>query len=250
MTFSDHTLKLTDNSKTKFKRDHYNTFGLMHGLPQNGGTCPGATSGPGGCMSLKREGGKNATCYVDKLVKAYPAFGKVLKRNTDLLQGKTQAEMEVILIETIAQFVKYNKGQNLFFRIATSGDFFSEDYAKAWTTTINKFPNVRFWVYTRCFWAVPILRDCSNLSIYLSSDRVNHAQAEAVFNDCRPKYTNVGISYMGNINDLPTTRKWVSCPEITGKVKGTPDKGACAKCRLCFTYTDQIAVRNIHFPIH
>lgn len=250
MTISDNILKLTDNSKVKFTRNHYNTFGLMHGLPQNGGTCPGATSGPGGCMSLKKEGGVNATCYVDKLVKVYPSFGKVLKRNTDLLAGKTQAEMEVVLSATVEAFIQHNKNQNLYFRLATSGDFFSEDYARAWASTINKFPQVRFWVYTRCFWAVPFLMDCRNLAIYLSADNVNYAEASATFDICRPGHNNVGIAYMGNINTLPKTRRWVTCPEITGKVKNQVDRGACSKCRLCFTYSDTIGVRNIQFPIH
>lgn len=250
MTSTETTLKLTDNSKVKFKSNHFNTYGLMHGLPRHGGTCPGATSGPGGCMSLKREGGVNATCYVDKLVKAYPNFGKVLRRNTDLLQGKTQTEMEGILHDSVAAFVQHNKGLNLFFRLHTSGDFFNKDYASAWAVTINKFPQVQFWVYTRCLWAVPILEDCHNLALYISSDNVNYGQATAVFATSRPTHNNVGICYMGNNNTLPKEQRWVQCPEISGKVKNTTNSGACAKCRLCFTYNDRIALRNIQFPIH
>lgn len=250
MTDTTTTLKLTDNSKVKFKSGHYNTFGLLHGRPENGGTCPGSTSGPGGCLSLKRVGGVNATCYVDKLVKAYPNFGKVLQRNTELLHGKTQAEMEVILTETVAAFVKHNKGNNLYFRLHTSGDFFSEDYARAWAATILKYPNVRFWTYTRSLWAIPLLMDCPNLSIYISSDPVNYAEAKAVYDICHLGHPNVGICYMGNIGTQPAGERWVVCPEVSGKLKNETSKGACAKCRLCMTYNDKIRLRNIQFPVH
>lgn len=250
MTASDTTLQLTDNSKTKFRANHYNTFGLLHGRPENGGTCPGSTSGAGGCLSLKRVGGVNATCYVDKLVKAYPSFGKVLQRNTELLRGKTQAEMEVILSATVEAFVKRNKDKSLHFRLHTSGDFFSEDYALAWAATISKYPNVRFWTYTRSLWAVPLLMECRNLSIYISSDAVNYIDAKLVYDVCHLGHPNVGICYMGNIGTQPPGERWVVCPEVSGKIQNDKDRGACAKCRLCLTYNDNLKLRKIQFPIH
>lgn len=250
MTVSDNILKLTDNSKTKFKANHLNTFGLMHGRPENGGTCPGSTTGPGGCLSLKREGGINATCYVDNLAKAYPSFGKVLLRNTRLLKDKSQEEMEAVLTATVTAFVGHNKGKNLFFRLHTSGDFFSEDYARAWAATITKFPQVQFWVYTRSLWAVPLLMDCRNLAIYISSDRANYTEAKLAFDIFRPGHTNVGICYMGNVGTQPPNQHWVVCPEVSGRLKNDKSEGACAKCRLCMTYNGNIALRNIQFPIH
>lgn len=250
MTESDNVLKFTDNSKTKFKSNHLNTFGLMHGRPENGGTCPGSTTGPGGCLSLKREGGVNATCYVDKLVKAYPSFGKVLARNTALLKGKSVEEMEAILTASVAAFVKHNNGKLLHFRLHTSGDFFSEDYARAWAATIRKFPQVQFWTYTRSLWAVPLLMDCQNLALYISSDNANYAEARLVFDVCSPGHHNVGICYMGNIGTQPSDTKWVVCPEVSGKLKNDRSAGACAKCRLCMTYNGEIALRKIQFPVH
>lgn len=248
MVSIEDTLRLTDNSKTKFKPNHFNTVGLTHGLPENGGTCPGATSGPGGCLALKREGGVNATCYIDKLVKAYPAFGKVLRFNTDLLANKTQAEMEVILTNTVTLFIKKSKNTDLYFRISTSGDIFSEDYARAWANTINSFPQVQFWTYTRWMPAAALLADCRNLALYLSADRVNYAEVIAVYEILRPNHNNVGICYMGD--GAPSIKRWVKCPEVSGKIKNLPERGACAKCRLCFTYNDNLALRNIQFPIH
>lgn len=205
--------------------------------------------GQGGCMGLKREGGVNATCYVDKLVKVYPSFGKVLLQNTLLLRGKTKDEMQQILEATISSFVERNKAGDLYFRLHTSGDFFSEDYANAWADTILRFPSVRFWVYTRSLWAVPLLVGCNNLAIYVSSDVINYEEASRVFEKYRAAHNNLGIAYMGS-TALPKDRRWVVCPEISGKIKNSATVGACATCRLCMTYTDKIALRNIQFPIH
>lgn len=246
-------LNLTDNSKTKFKKNHYNTFALNYGLPEYGGTCPGATSGNGGCLALKRIGGKVSTCYMDKLARAYPSLSKSLQKNTDLLKGKSVDEMEGILTATIQLFLKKSGDTDLYFRISTSGDFFSEDYARAWARVINKYPQIQFWTYTRSFWAVKFLIECGNLALYLSADPVNYEQVVREFVLYRGAgYNNIGLSFMGvpdNIDKLKDTR-WVTCPEISGKVKNLPNSGACSRCRLCFTYSKRLGLRNIRFPIH
>lgn len=239
-------LKLTNNSKTKFSKNHLNTFGLNYGLPINGGTCPGATKGEGGCLNI-RDGNVRETCYMVKITQIYKGVGKVLQENTSLLKGKSKEEMVEILTNTINEFIRINKGQNLFYRLHYSGDFFSEDYTKAWATTINKFPNVKFWVYTRSHSFVKHLVGCKNLAIYISIDPANLTSGYKVY-ETFANHTNVGIAFMGN--NVPEDRRWVQCPEITGKVKNTPDYGACSKCQLCFTYTDKIKLRNIQFPIH
>src|SRR4051812_48941006 len=134
-------LKLTDNSKVKFKKNHYNTFGLNYGLPENGGTCPGATSGKGGCLDV-RDGLKRPTCYMVKLTQIYKAFGEVLSQNTLLLKDKSEDELYTILESTMNEFIRKSKNEDLFFRLHTSGDFFSIEYSKAWARVIKKFDNV------------------------------------------------------------------------------------------------------------
>src|SRR4051812_7210748 len=94
------SLFLTDNSKTKFKKNHRNTFGLMYGLPENGGTCPGATEGKGGCLEI-RDGNKRPTCYMAKVVQIYKAVGTRLTENTEALVGKSLEEMESVLTDTV-----------------------------------------------------------------------------------------------------------------------------------------------------
>ena len=56
-------IKPTDDRKTQAYRGQKNTFGLLPGKLDCGGTCPGATDGPGGCQEKPR-GRQIAVCYV------------------------------------------------------------------------------------------------------------------------------------------------------------------------------------------
>jgi hypothetical protein len=217
----------------------------MHGLPEEGGTCPGATMGPGGCLA-KIKG--RVTCYTEKTHRLYPKYSEMVKRNTELLRDKSENELVIILRNTVMKFLLNGGYKAQYFRIHMEGDFFSQDYTKAWARVIQEWPTVRFWVYTRSFWAVPLLVDCKNLSIYLSCDPQNIENARTWL-DIYGKNTNVGMAWMGDSvpDGLPKT---VVCPELSGKVKNTKDHGACSKCRLCMIHTETIKLRNIQFPLH
>lgn len=216
----------------------------MYGSPETGGTCPHATLGPGGCLTLKKEGGKNKTCYMDKLVKAWPSVGRSLVSNTALLAGKSQIELEQILLATVDEFIKINSGANLYFRLHYSGDFFSEEYAKAWASVVKQRSNVRFWVYTREFDLVHLFVELSNITVFLSVDPVNYLKGLEVYE--KYKLTNhIAMAYLGNTK--PEGHRWVTCPAST--IKNSPEIGACGKCRLCVdNYVTK--VKNIQFRIH
>lgn len=244
-------LVLSDNAKVKFKKNHYNTFGLAHGLPENGGSCPGATTGPGGCLAV-RDGLTRQTCYVAKLAQIYPAFGKRISDNLDLVRNKTKDEMITVLTSTINHFVRKSK-DNLVFRLHTSGDFFSLEYAEAWAEVMKAFPQVRFWAYTRSFtenaqFITPLI-GVSNLSLYLSCDPNNYAEAMKVFDTYKGSMPSLGLAWLGENAPEQAQNRWVKCPAVSGKVKGTADKGACASCRLC---VDRFVIRtkNIQFDLH
>jgi hypothetical protein len=252
------SLTLSNNSKTSFFPEHKNTFGLMFGLPENGGTCPGATNGKGGCMEVitTATGTTRRTCYMDKIVRIYPNAGKTLVNNTLLLRDKTEEEMVPILRNTVLKWLLNGGYKQQYFRLHYSGDFFSEEYARAWVKVIKEFPTVRFWVYTRSFDVtkapfinvIPIIAECKNLAVYLSCDQVNYkvAMNQVI------EWNNVGLAFMGNNvpEELSEAKKFVQCPEITKKIKNDKDAGACSKCKLCFTYNDKIKLRNIQFKIH
>jgi len=240
--------KLTHNGKTKFRKTHTNTFGLMYGLPENGGTCPGATTGKGGCLDV-RDGLKRQTCYMAKITAIYKQVGNVLQSNTALVQGKSLEEIKTVCRETIQAFVQKSKNQDLYFRLHYSGDFFSEDYTKAWAAVIKEFPNIRFWVYTRSDLFVEHLLGINNLTVYLSYDPSNFDKMLAVYLKHKDANNNLGMAWLGNEAPDPDIYRWVQCPEITGKVKNTSDAGACSKCRLCVD-NYKIRVKNIQFKYH
>jgi hypothetical protein len=241
-------LKLSDNRKTSFKKNHLNTFGLMYGLPENGGTCPGATTGNGGCLDV-RDGHKRQTCYMAKIVMIYKAVGNVLQSNTEMLSGKSVDEMVEVCKNTVAEFIKKNKGDNLFFRLHYSGDFFSKEYTEAWAITVKQYPNVHFWVYTRSHDMIDPLLGLDNITVFLSCDPSNYDKVKQIFEDKKQNNKNLGMAFMGNDAPAQDENRWVKCPEITGKVLNDDKGGACSKCRLCVD-NYKIRVKNIQFPIH
>jgi hypothetical protein len=219
----------------------------MYGLPENGGTCPGATAGKGGCLDT-RDGYKRPTCYMAKITSIYKAVGNVLLENTELFKGKNVRGMEKILVTTMADFLNKNEGELLHFRLHYSGDFFSRSYAKAWANTIKQFPEIQFWTYTRSFEYVDELVGITNLTLYLSCDPANFSSAIETY-DKYSSNVNLGLAWLGNEAPEPEKFRWVKCPEVTGKVKNTDTGGACSKCRLCVD-NYKIRVKNIQFPIH
>jgi hypothetical protein len=242
-------LKLSNNSKTKFKSEHLNTFGLPFGSPATGGTCPGATYGPGGCLNVS-DGRTTPTCYMAKVTRIYKNVAAALDHNFAKLEGKDYDELIKELQETVDEFKRINKGENLYFRLHYSGDFYSLLYAEAWAYVIRQNPDVRFWVYTRSHKpelnVVPILADCPNLSLYLSCDPVNFSQALCAYAPFE-KYPNVGLAWMGSA--LPKGFRFARCPETYGVIKNKPERGACAECRLCIDRF-KTKINNISFAIH
>jgi hypothetical protein len=240
---------LSDNSKVKFRPNHRNTFGLNYGLPVDGGTCPGATFGSGGCLDV-RTGNKRKTCYMAKITQIYKAVGTILDNNTQKVVGKTYEEQVQVLTNTFQNFVNDNSKEYWYFRLLYSGDIFSEQFAKAIVESCGKFPEVKFWLYTRSHDYVPIIVQAPNVAVYLSIDPVNMKTGLAVYESLRYKYNNIGLAHLGPLSNNDTGIKFVGCPETHGQLPNTAARGACAACKLCFTYNDRIRLRNINFKLH
>ncbi len=240
--------KLSDNSKVKFKKDHRNTFGLSYGLPENGGTCPGATTGKGGCLDT-RDGLKRKTCYMAKITEIYKSVGTVLKENTELVKDKSLEDTKKVCRETVQVFIQKSKNEDLYFRLHYSGDFFSETYTRAWAEVIAEFPEVQFWVYTRSADYVHLLLGLDNLTVYLSCDPVNKDKMFELYHKYKDTSPRLGLAWLGKDPPSPKDYRWVTCPEISGKLKNTAERGACSKCKLCIdNYVTR--VKNIAFPCH
>jgi hypothetical protein len=245
------SLNLSDNRKTKFFAEHKNTFGLRAGLPEHGGTCPGATQGEGGCMWARTENG-DPTCYAAKLRKIYPNYGKTEDHNSTMLKEASFEEKVDILRNTVIKFLLNGGFKKQYFRLHMGGDFFNEEYARAWKHVIEEWPNVKFWTYTRSMFAVPILADCKNLALYLSCDPVNISEVRETYRKFK-EYPNIAVAWMGN--DFKSEdfddRNYMVCPEVAKKLKSTKTEGACSRCRACIDRPLKTGkLRHIQFPIH
>lgn len=200
-----------------------NTFGLPSGKAFS---CPGATSV---CEKV---------CYAGKLEKVYKGVKDVLLNNWDLLRNADQLEMEALLYQMIDEFDKDCNKRNAekLFRIHWDGDFFNETYTHAWKNVIKAWPSIQFWVYTRSDFAIPILTDVDNLSLYFSTDDDNWQLASEL-----KKTNGVKLAYLANNFAMGkermlsiTPKSAIPCPENAKKLPLISDKGsACVTCGQC-----------------
>lgn len=199
-----------------------NTFGLPAGKEYS---CPNATSV---CSSV---------CYAGKLEKVYKGVKATLLHNWELLKNADRNEMVRLLDEMIIDFKKdcEKRDADKLFRIHWDGDFFSDSYAYAWKTVIEKNADVQFWVYTRVPTAAIILNGVSNLSLYFSTDDDNSEHAKNL------SVLGVRLAYLGK-TFLASESKMkeligkvgAKCPENNKQIPLISQKGsACVTCGLC-----------------
>lgn len=239
-------LKLADNGKVKFKTNHKNTVGFMFGLPDDGGTCSGATTGEGGCLAVPA-GHKRPTCYMSKVTQIYKAVGETLKYNTEVMHRGGDVWRTKVLCKTVEQWKAKLKDEHKFFRMNYSGDILDESWAEAWVNCIKTHQDVFFWGYTRSHKVVPMFANIANVTLYISADPSNKDSALDMY-AYTFKANNIGICWMGE-KDQPSGIKWVTCPETSGKIHNRPDSGACSRCRLCVD-NRVTKTKPISFVIH
>jgi len=227
-------IKLTNDRKTRGHKNQKNAFGLLPGSPDGGGSCPGATTGPGGCQEVL-PGKKNATCYVENLMKVYKGVALSLKHNTDLVKAASEDELVELFCDMFTEFERIERKRGildeLWFRHHWSGDMVDEKYCRAIKTAMARFPEMNFWTYTRSWFAVPILKDVPNLVLYISADKDNMNAALKTYMTHEGEGSNVALCYMGREKaDFGKKLKLVACPVDNGKMELDQ---ACHKCKLC-----------------
>jgi len=212
--------KVTPNGK---QAKIANTFGLPAGKAFS---CPGETSV---CRKI---------CYAGKLEKIFPGVLNVLMENWNLLKDASFNSMVELLGAMVNEFradCDKHDAEKLF-RIHWDGDFFNDDYTRAWAYVIKSNTDIHFWVYTRVASAVDILHDITNLSLYFSTDDDN----KAIAFELKKKYESLKLAVLtqdfnGGLqlckaNDI----KAVKCPENNKKIPLISNKGsACVSCGLC-----------------
>lgn len=206
-----------------------NAFGLLSGADNS---CPGQTKA---C---------EAVCYAGRLEMLFPAFGKVMAHNWNAVKDASITDivdsLDALLIDFEAKSDKWNAPKS--FRIHHDGDFFSDDYAKAWAIVIRRHPDVSFWAYTRSFTPdtqiVHILADIPNLSLYISVDENNAEYAEAVLKAWptvkAATLTDTFDNGKAMMRNIGRDKPGAACPELKGSLPLiTVNGGACITCGLC-----------------
>jgi hypothetical protein len=200
-----------------------NTFGLPSGKAYS---CPGATSV---CETI---------CYAGKLEKVFKGVRENLLKNWEQLKDASQPAMTLLLGEMISEFVAECEKRNAekLFRIHWDGDFFSEEYAWAWRFVIEFNPTVQFWAYTRSDFAVPILYDLPNLSLYFSADAANRELAWQMKREYGVKLAYLAKDFATGKKDFneKQTKSAIPCPENNRKLPMISTNGsACVACSQC-----------------
>ena len=200
-----------------------NTFGLPAG---KNFSCPGATSI---CESV---------CYAGKLEKLFKGVKANLLHNWALLKDEDIQGMYTLLSEMIADFKAdcVKKDAPMLFRIHWDGDFFNDDYTRAWRMVIEEQPDIQFWVYTRVKSAALILKDIDNLSLYYSTDDENLSIAEELKKDYDVRLAYLGKNFAVTADKMKeiTGKVGAKCPENNKSIPLISNAGsACVSCGLC-----------------
>ena len=200
-----------------------NTFGLPSGKAFS---CPGATSV---CEKI---------CYAGNLERIYKGVKDVLLHNWGMLENASESEATAYLGSMIDEFRKDcdKRSAEKLFRIHWDGDFFSETYTIAWRNVIEANPDIQFWAYTRSDFAVPILINIPNLSLYFSTDMANRVLGIKLKKQYGVKLAYLATTFAEGKADFATIqdRSAVPCPENNKKLALITDKGsACVTCSQC-----------------
>lgn len=200
-----------------------NTFGLPSGKAYS---CPGATSV---CETI---------CYAGKLEKVFKGVRQVLVSNYEQLLNADLVGKANLLSEMIEDFKTECEKRNAdkLFRIHWDGDFFNEEYTKAWAMVIRDNPDVQFWAYTRSAFAVPILINFPNLALYFSADSANKELAWQLKREYGVKLAYLAKDFSTGKSDFneQQEKSAVPCPENNRKLPMISEKGsACVTCSQC-----------------
>ncbi len=200
-----------------------NTFGLPSGKAYS---CPGETSV---CSKV---------CYAGKLEKIYKGVRDNLLHNWNLLKDASYEEMYYLIETMIKEFIVdcEKKDAPKLFRIHWDGDFFNDEYARAWKHVILNNPDVQFWVYTRVKSAALILKGIDNLSLYYSADSENIKTAVDLKLNHGVRMAYLAQNFAIGQADVKEMigRPAAKCPENNKQIPLISTNGsACVSCSLC-----------------
>ena len=151
------------------------------------------------CRNCKQCAG---TCYALKAQRMYA--NTLLKRSLNTYLAMHDIDF---LFECIAEQIKHSR-KNVV-RIHSSGDFFSQYYIDKWAELIAKFPNVRFYAYTKVdhifdFSKIEALKNFNLIRSILPDGRKNYGPEEEVnANSKQFGFPVCPYRKNMNVNDMP-----------------------------------------------
>jgi len=237
-------IRASCDAKTFNFQGDKNTFGTLPGLPESGGTCPGATTGPGGCLHVAA-GRCIPDCYALKICKLRHKVENILQQNTALLLDES-VDLRAEFIEEFDTFLRvFNKKKGPkpdkpFYRLFWSGDIPNKRVAVALAGAIKKFDKkINFWGYTRSFsipGVLPPLLKLRNLVLFLSLDPCNEKEGLKAYRKALSRGAKLRIAYMSKTKPVVPGIRFTHCPVDTGVM---PLKGACLiNCRKCVEHSN------------
>lgn len=187
-------------------------------------TCPGSTPA---CLSA---------CYAKKSTFTLPTPRAMHSRNL----GRTE-DLTRFTADLVAE-VRHKRCEAL--RIHVAGDFFSAEYARAWTTVARKSPATTFLAYTRS-WRIPAMRRAlaalarlPNVRLFWSEDRdsgpCHLPGGRRCFLCTTPADEALVPPGVLVFRDRPRTpAKWLGGSWVCPKEQGTGAGITCSTCRWC-----------------
>lgn len=200
-----------------------NTFGLPSGKAYS---CPGATTV---CEKI---------CYAGNLERVFKGVREVLTKNWEQVKDADYLTMYNLIDDMITEFVAECEKRNAekLFRIHWDGDFFNVDYTNAWADVIRKHSTVQFWAYTRSDFAIPLLINIDNLSLYFSTDEANKELGFELKQQYDVKLAYLAKDFATGKADFKTIqdKSAIPCPENNRKLQLISTNGsACVACSQC-----------------
>jgi len=139
-------------------------------------------------------------------------------------------------------------------RIHVSGDFYNAEYVRKWVAIVTRYPNVKFYAYTRSWRIAEILEALrelamlTNIELWWSADKVTDELGEIP-----PVVDRVRVAYMQMADDEPVPAytnlvfrvnykqtvirhidRKVVCPVETGVKYAEGARPTCSSCKLCY----------------
>ena len=243
------------------------SFSRHPGLPEDGGTCPAASTEAGGCLAPAVAFRKDGTGPVHLEFACYGLRGKIrfwIERGYYVINSTEAPENPEALAEALDEAIirsgRRRKDKTLL-RFHPVGDFDTVPYIESWEAVLAARPWIDSFGFSRS-WRIPLLRNAldglralPNVQMLASMDRAIWNKGELPpgwfrlpSGEVRPVAGAWKQAWMGE--PVPEMRRYMfSCPEML-----PPDDPrwmpSCRACGACWLGQTRAALQGPWFQVH